>query len=326
MTDYSDMVLIQRESYFWTPEYMDVSAWIEHIPFAFWIIEITKPKVVVELGVHYGVSYFAFCQAIKKLNLNTTSYGVDTWKGDEHAGFYTDEIFNKVATYNAREYSRFSTLIRSTFDEAKDYFIDGSVELLHIDGLHTYETVKHDFETWLPKLAKNAIVVFHDINVREREFGVFKLWDELKQKYLHFQFDFGHGLGIISMGKAAANELNILFNENNDGAYYLFLRNLFSDRGRSLKTSFEISLLLNFERNQVKDLRKTCNDLELQQEMYKKSLSESYEKLNAVDQKVEDLNNRLENQHKIIQWYEATFEKRSVFGILKDRLLNKKRI
>ena len=173
--------LLDHKSFFWSPDYLEVSAWTEHIPFAFWITEVLQPRVVVELGVHLGTSYFAFCQAVDRLNLETVCYGIDTWKGDEHAGFYGEEIFNKVAGYNASRYSKFSTLIRSTFDDAKNYFIDGSVDLLHIDGAHTYEAVKEDFESWLPKLSSRAIVIFHDINVRERNFGVFRLWDELIQ-------------------------------------------------------------------------------------------------------------------------------------------------
>jgi len=198
----TDNKLVHYDSFFWSPDYLEASsAWIEHIPFAFWIIEVLKPKTLVELGVHSATSYFSFCQAVKRMNIDTICYGVDTWKGDEHAGFYSEEVFEKVTNYNTKEFSRFSTLIKSTFDEAKEYFIDGSIDLLHIDGLHTYEAVKHDFETWLPKLSDNSLVIFHDINVREKNFGVFKLWEELKQKYQHFQFDFGYGLGILAIDK-----------------------------------------------------------------------------------------------------------------------------
>jgi|GEM_PF-2190910 len=40
------------------------SAWIQHIPFAYFLVEMLKPKLFVELGTHYGNSYFASCQAI----------------------------------------------------------------------------------------------------------------------------------------------------------------------------------------------------------------------------------------------------------------------
>ena len=227
--------LLQYQSLFWTPDYVDAaSAWIEHIPFAFWIVEVLRPKIIVELGVHTATSYFSFCQAVKRLNIDTACYGVDTWKGDEHAGFYGEDIFEKVTSHNTKEFYRFSTLIRSTFDDAKEYFIDTSIDLLHIDGFHSYEAVKHDFEAWFPKLSKNSFVFFHDINVRERDFGVFKFWEELKSQYAHFQVDFGHGLGVICIGKIIHEELKELFES---GPFSAFLRNIFSERGNFFKTN-----------------------------------------------------------------------------------------
>jgi GT2 family glycosyltransferase len=350
MTDFSDIALIRRDSYFWSPDYLEASAWIEHIPFAFWIIEVAKPKMVVELGVHNGSSYFAFCQAIKNLNLNSVIFGVDTWKGDEHAGFYTDETFNKVAGNNEAHYLKFSTLLRTTFDEAKDYFIDGSIELLHIDGFHTYEAVKHDFETWLPKLAENAIVLFHDINVRERGFGVFKFWDELKKQYPHFQFDFGYGLGILCMGKTEAKELTMLCNHKTSEPYYLFLRNLFSDRGAFIKERFNTSLALKKEKERSAILQINHDELSeklinVQSEFnkmhdkYKNDLIELSEKLNATDKsskkytdelsqiqnKIKELTNQLEHQKLLIEWYKNTYENRSLLGTLKEKLKQKKK-
>jgi hypothetical protein len=186
------------------------SAWTEHIPFAFWLIESLKPNLFVELGTHYGLSYFTFCQAIQKARLKTTCYAVDNWMGDEHAGFYDGTVFDFVKTIN-EAYSSFSTLKHLTFDEAISFFDDQSIDLLHIDGLHTYEAVKHDFETWLPKISAKGIVLFHDTHVTERGFGVHKLWEELIQHYPSFEFTHGFGLGILGVGKNIPGKLAKLF-------------------------------------------------------------------------------------------------------------------
>lgn len=45
-------------SMFARPTYLEASAWIEHIPFAFWLTEAIQPRVMVELGTHRGTSYF----------------------------------------------------------------------------------------------------------------------------------------------------------------------------------------------------------------------------------------------------------------------------
>jgi len=178
-------------------------AWIGHIPFAAWLINELHPKVFVELGTHTGNSYFTFCQAVHEAQTSTKCYAVDTWQGDEHAGLYGDEIWSNVNIYNRKHYHSYSRLIKKKFDDAVHEFKDGTINLLHIDGLHTYEAVKHDFETWLPKLAPGAIVLFHDTNVRERNFGVWKLWEELQLQYPNnIEFTHSHGLGVLQLNDA----------------------------------------------------------------------------------------------------------------------------
>ena len=129
----------------------------------------------MELGTHTVYSFFPFCQAITQLGVPTRAYAIDTLEGDKHAGFYGEEVFQALSAYHAQHYAGFSQLIRSTFDEALAGFEDHSIDLLHIDGQHFYEDVKHDFESWLPKLSDRAIVLFHDTNVRKQNFGVFSL-------------------------------------------------------------------------------------------------------------------------------------------------------
>lgn len=183
------------------------NAWVGHLPFAYWLIEAQNPSVFVELGTHSGNSYFSFCQSVAETGIATRCFAVDTWQGDEHAGEYKDEVFDAVNTHNSKNYTNFSQLLRMTFDEATSKFSAQSVELLHIDGLHTYEAVRHDYETWLPKLVPGAVVLFHDTNVHERNFGVWKLWEELKALHpANIEFMHSHGLGVLQLNNAPQNK------------------------------------------------------------------------------------------------------------------------
>lgn len=175
-------------------------AWVEHIPFGMLLMDLVRPEIFVELGTHSGNSYCAFCQAVQELDLPTRCYAVDTWEGDKQSGNYNSEVLEGLRKHHDPLYNNFSQLFQTTFDDAVEDFNNRTIDLLHIDGLHTYEAVKHDFETWLPKMSDQGIVVFHDTAVRERNFGVWKLWHELKDFHPSFEFSHGHGLGILALG------------------------------------------------------------------------------------------------------------------------------
>lgn len=192
------------------PAVVPPSAWTGHLPFAFWVVEEARPRTLVELGSHHGTSYLAFCQSVARCGYDTRCFAVDTWQGDEHSGFYGDEVHAALHALNEQHYSGFSQLMRMTFDDALGYFDDGSIDLLHIDGLHTYDAVKHDFETWLPKMSERGVVLFHDTMVRERDFGVWKLWAELRERYPAFEFQHAHGLGVLLTGTQAPESLRAL--------------------------------------------------------------------------------------------------------------------
>jgi len=175
--------------------------WIGHLPLAYWIVARTRPSIIAELGTHFGNSYFTFCQSVKKHRLNTKCYAIDCWEGDEQAGTYGKNVFEKVSEYNDENYSSFSTLLRKRFQEALSNFTEGSIDILHIDGLHTYEAVKHDFESWKPKLSQKSIVLFHDIVVEKDGFGVKKYWEELKKTYPNYlEFKHSYGMGVLYTG------------------------------------------------------------------------------------------------------------------------------
>lgn len=216
------------------PIWMDETAWAEHIPFAMFMVSAARPSVLVELGAYRGVSYCAFCQAIKSLKLKTKSYAIDTWQGDKHAGELDDYVLTDLRAHHDPLYADFSNLLQNTFDNARAHFSDNSVDLLHIDGFHAYEAVRHDFETWLPKMSRRGIVLFHDINVRKSDFGVWKFWDEIKSEYPNFEILSGHGLGVLAVGSEVPDRVKFLFEA--DENEIKILREFFHELGTRIDT------------------------------------------------------------------------------------------
>ena len=126
-------------------------AWIGHIPFLQWLISEVKPNNYVELGVHTGNSFCAAAEVLKLTNPSAKAYALDTWEGDHQASHYGEEIFLEISKYIKKNFAENAIIIRKYFDDAVSDFLDGSIDLLHIDGLHTYEAVANDFKKWLPK-------------------------------------------------------------------------------------------------------------------------------------------------------------------------------
>ena len=190
-------------------KFRGVGSWSGHLAFANDLIVATQPGLIVELGTHWGESYFTFCQTVDDHGLGCLCYAVDHWLGDEHAGRYGEEVFDEVQRYNERHYRQFSYLLRTNFDDAVSQFGDSAIDLLHIDGLHTYEAVSHDFRTWLPRVKQGGIILLHDICPKHQDFGVWRLWDEIKAEFRStFEFHHSWGLGVMRKeGEARSSPL-----------------------------------------------------------------------------------------------------------------------
>ena len=228
-------------SSFWFPDALVDSAWHQHAPFAFWLIETLRPRLFVELGAHHGFSYLTFCQAADRFGLGAQGYAIDTWQGDEHAFFYGNDVYERLRDYHEPRYGAFSRLVRSTFDEARNHFLDGSIDLLHIDGRHFLEDVKHDFESWKEKLSARAVVLFHDTNVRERGFGVCEFWAELRDHYPTFEFLHGNGLGVLGAGSECPDALRQLFEVSASPALNAEIREVYSRLGGSIEAHHQLA-------------------------------------------------------------------------------------
>jgi predicted O-methyltransferase YrrM len=178
------------------PKRMAFSTWVDHLAFGYDLVGALRPEVLVELGTQSGVSYFCFCQAVVEHELATRCFAIDTWRGDAHTSSYDETIWEAVKAHN-ESYASFSTLKRMLFEEASEEFGPDSIDLLHIDGYHTYEAVRGDFELWFPKVRAGGIVLFHDIAARIADFGAWRFWDELAKTHQTFWFKHGFGLGVL---------------------------------------------------------------------------------------------------------------------------------
>lgn len=179
-------------------------AFAGHLPFVLWLVPRWRPRRIVELGVHTGNSLFAFAQAAAELRADghpCEVFGVDTWQGDEHSGRYGEEILETVSRVAKADHPEGLELVRATFDDAVTRFGPGSIDLLHIDGFHTYDAVRHDFETWRDRLSDRSVVLMHDVCVTDRaDFGVHRFWEEIRQRHPHATFTHAHGLGVLFTG------------------------------------------------------------------------------------------------------------------------------
>ncbi len=177
------------------------SAWGEHIPFLFALIALVRPRRYVELGVHNGTSFFAACQAMRFEGVEGECIAVDNWIGDPHAGAHSPNVFNTFVGRLFEKYSDLAGFIRKDFAQASEQFAPGSVDLLHIDGFHTLAAVRGDFNGWLDKLSDHGVVLFHDTNEFQSDFGVWRFWRLIRERYPFIEFGHGHGLGVLVVGE-----------------------------------------------------------------------------------------------------------------------------
>lgn len=180
--------------------------WRDHIKFAQWIVNRKNPEVIVDLGVDYAYSTFSF--AIPKIG---HIYGIDSFEGDVHAGKRVASESYQFVEEKKKEYGFDNiTFIKGYFDDvAKDW--NKEIDILHIDGLHTYECVMNDFVTWGKFVKDDGVILMHDTKVFHGTFGVYKLFEELE--YPKLTFTVSHGLGVVAKNWDIINEIKEEFSD-----------------------------------------------------------------------------------------------------------------
>ena len=162
-----------------------------HVLFVDWLIEEMQPKVTVDLGIDYGYSLIAFAH-----NNPGKVYGIDGFEGDEWTG--TRNTYDQVSGLVTNLQLNNVTLIKGFFDDVVKTW-DTKIDILHIDGFHSYEAVKNDFEKWSGFVNNTGVILFHDTDSQDTRFGVKQFFSEIdmpKHELSGFQ-----GLRIVSNNK-----------------------------------------------------------------------------------------------------------------------------
>jgi predicted O-methyltransferase YrrM len=115
-------------------------------------------SVVVEIGSYLGASTcFLAMGAARRGN---RVYCVDTWANYGMSEGHRDTY--QTFMDNVRLYADHIVPLRGwSRDVAVDF--PHRVDLLFLDGDHSYEGVRGDVEAWFPKLSRPAFVVLHDV-------------------------------------------------------------------------------------------------------------------------------------------------------------------
>lgn len=152
----------------------------------------------LEIGTKFGGTFYIWCSLFG--SEDDINISIDMSDGGIHGGISEEEMHGRDAWFRERfdnckfiwgdshDISTFNMCsLTLNGNQLKSYPASGNfreLDFLFIDGDHSYEGVKQDFEMYSPFVKQGGIVAFHDINDsqkhRDRNVFVGKFWNEIK--------------------------------------------------------------------------------------------------------------------------------------------------
>ena len=140
-------------------------------------------KKYVEIGVERGGTFFFIDSYLRRINPDfNESLGIDS----------SGKIEESIKRYQKKFPSCHFLLSRSADVEFPD-----DIDFCFIDGNHSYEGVKRDFEAVKNKA---KYIGFHDIHFIDNKVGVPRFWKEIKEDYTHVEFAASKDIFPVALG------------------------------------------------------------------------------------------------------------------------------
>lgn len=179
-------------------------------------LEKNPPQRLLEIGTATGGTLFMFTRIAAK---TADIISIDLPFGRYGAGYlkYRVQLMKDFALANQKMHLlRLDSHQKATVDRLKNILNGELLDFLFIDGDHSYDGVKNDFENYYPLVRPGGIIAFHDIvdNDKDKSFGTQKFWREIKDKYQHQEFirpgasNIGCGIGLIIKPKELKSSIN----------------------------------------------------------------------------------------------------------------------
>lgn len=144
------------------------------------VLNNTEINYGMEIGTYGGGSFLTLCEVA---NDNATLISMDLW-----AKPYNDPELKKQALKSMGKDNQIIHIYKGDSHEIQAIqwtngtLQDNKLDYLFIDGDHSYEGVKKDFNDYSPFVKKGGIIMFHDI-LEGKGAAVNQLWDEIKSEY-----------------------------------------------------------------------------------------------------------------------------------------------
>lgn len=197
------------------------------------LVDKQEPKTVMEIGTANGGTLYTWCRYLETVE---STISLDLPGGRFGGGYPAQkmELYRTFDNDNQLHFIRGNSHNDETFERLRsemvnDQVTDGEIDFLFIDGDHTYDGVRQDFEMYSELVADDGIVALHDIvetcnsvnEARKRrrahpdvnpecfnwspshlDTEVHQFWQELKNEYQTEEFvehpaQTAYGIGVV---------------------------------------------------------------------------------------------------------------------------------